>query len=115
MKKLKFCIAMAFTVYLLSAGNMVFAAPICPIPYEVTQPNGAVITVTSYGDEFFSWTEDEYGNVVVYDEETDSYRYAKIEDGKLTPTPELVGGASLFRSAVNKLQREDILPLWENA
>ncbi len=115
LKKIKFCIAGIFAVCLFSAGNTAFAAPICPVPTEVTQPDGSVITVTAYGDEFFSWREDENGNVIVYDEETDSYKYAEIEDGKLVPTSEMVGDTSLLRSTPKRLQREDVIPLWENA
>lgn len=117
MKKriVKLCTAGIFAICLLSAGNMVFAVPICPIPYEVTQPDGTVLTVASYGDEFFSWTEDKYGNVIAYDVDTDSYRYVKIKDGELVPTSEMVRDAPQLRSSPQRLQREDILPLWENA
>lgn len=114
-KRMKFCIAVLFAICLLSVGGRALAAPICPVPREVTQPDGTQITVTTYGDEFFSWSEDENGNVVAYDEATDSYRYAKIEDGQLVPSSEKAGDTSLRRATAKKLQREDILPLWENA
>lgn len=115
MKKTKYCIAALFAVLLLAAGNKAHAAPICPVPREVTQPDGAKITVTTYGDEFFSWSEDENGDIIAYDEESGSYRYAAIEDGRLKPTSQLVGKTAMLRHSARKLQRDDILPLWENA
>lgn len=115
MKKMKYCIAAIFAVLLLTAGNKALAAPICPVPQDFTQPDGNVITVTAYGDEFFSWREDENGNIIAYDVATDSYKYAEIKDGKLVPTFDMVGKSSRTRRGAKKLQREDILPLWENA
>lgn len=115
MKKMKYCIAAIFAVLLLTAGNKALAAPICPVPQDFTQPDGSVITVTAYGDEFFSWREDENGNIIAYDVATDSYKYAEIKDGKLVPTFDMVGKSSRTRRGAKKLQREDILPLWENA
>lgn len=85
------------------------------MPVEFTQPNGDVITVTSYGDEFFSWQEDENGNIITYDEESNSYKYAEIKDNKIISTSHIVGGISLFSAFSHKIQREDIEPLWESA
>lgn len=115
MKKMKYCIAAIFAVLLLTAGNKALAAPICPVPQDFTQPDGSIITVTAYGDEFFSWREDENGNIIVYDEDTDSYRFAEIRDGKLVPASETAGTNSQMRHSAKRLRREDIIPLWENA
>ncbi len=41
LKKLKFCVAALFAVCLISAGNVAFAAPICPVP---TSPAYGVMT-----------------------------------------------------------------------
>lgn len=111
----KLCVAGIFAACLLTMGNIASAAPVCPVPREVTQPDGTVITVTSYGDEFFCWHEDEGGNVIAYDKGTGSYRYAEIEGDALQPTGQVVGASSLRSRSTGKLQREDILPLWENA
>lgn len=115
MKKMKYCIAAIFAVLLLTAGNKALAAPICPVPLNFTQPDGSVITVTAYGDEFFSWSEDENGNVITYDEVTDSYKYAEIKNGKLVPAFDMAGTTSQLRRSTKKLRREDVMPLWENA
>lgn len=115
LKKFIFCMCSIGIISILFFGATVFAAPICPVPVEFTQPNGDVITVTSYGDEFFSWQEDENGNIITYDEESNSYKYAEIKDGKIISTPHIVGGISLFSAFSHKIQREDIIPLWENA
>lgn len=114
MKKMKYCIAAIFAVLLLTAGNKALAAPICPVPQDFTQPDGSIITVTAYGDEFFSWREDENGNVITYDEATDSYKYAEIKNGKLVSASEIAGTKSQMRRSAKWLQREDVMPLWEN-
>lgn len=114
-RKIKFYIAVIFVISILSICVTSFAAPIYPAPVEFTQPNGDVITVTPYGDEFFSWKEDENGNVITYDEESNSYKYAEIKDNEIVPTSQTVGELSLFSIFSHKIQREDIMPLWENA
>ena len=115
LKKFKFFMSSIVIIFVLLLGSNVFAAPICPVPVEFTQPNGDVITVTSYGDEFFSWQEDENGNIITYDEESNSYKYAEIKDNKIISTSHIVGGISLFSAFSHKIQREDIEPLWESA
>lgn len=120
LKNFRFYMSSIGTIFVILFGATVFAAPICPVPVEVTQPNGDVITVTSYGDEFFSWQEDENGNIIAYDEESRSYKYAEIRDGKIVPTSQEVKGNITFQLCSNeifshKIQREDIVPLWESA
>lgn len=115
LKKIKFYITVIFSISILSICVTSFAAPICPVPVEFMQPSGDVITVTEYGDEFFQWSEDENGNVIAYDEESESYKYAEIKDGKIVPASQNVDEISLFSVFSHKIQREDIMPLWENA
>lgn len=115
LKKFKFYMSSIGIISILLLGATAFAAPICPVPVEFTQPNGDVITVTSYGDEFFSWQEDENGNIITYDEDSNSYKYAEIKDNEIISTQQIVGGISLFSAFSHKIQREDIEPLWENA
>ncbi|MDO5399219.1 MAG: hypothetical protein Q4G33_14980 [bacterium] len=120
LKKFRFIIFSIGTVFVLMLSSTAFAAPICPVPVEFTQPNGNVITVTTYGDEFFNWSEDENGNVIAYDGASGSYRYAEIKDGEIIPSSQIVGDissfgkASLFSLFSNKIQREDIMSIWEN-
>ncbi len=93
----------------------VSAAPICPMPQDFTQPDGSVISLTTYGDEFFSWKEDKNGNIIAYDEKTGSYKYAEIKGEQIVPGPQTVGASSLLSIFSHKIKREDIMPLWENA
>lgn len=101
-------------IIILGCSNAL-AEPLYPFPMEVTQPNGTTITVRTYGDEFFSWKEDENGNIVAYDNETESYKYAKIEDGKIVATSQTVGEISLSNAFPQRIKHEDIKSLWENA
>ncbi len=114
LKKFKACMGCIAALFVLMIGSAL-AAPVCPVPNEFTQPNGDIITVTSYGDEFFSWQEDGDGNIIAYDEESGGYKYAEIKDGKIAPTSQTVGEIFLFSGFSHKIQRKDILPLWENA
>lgn len=114
LKKFKACMGCIAALFVLMIGAAL-AAPVCPVPNEFTQPNGDIITVTSYGDEFFSWQEDGDGNIIAYDEESRGYKYAEIKDGKIAPTSQTVGEISLFSGFSHKIQRKDIMPLWENA
>lgn len=115
LKKFRFYMSSIGTIVILLLGITVSAAPACPMPFEFTQPNGDIITITGYGDEFFSWQEDENGNIITYDEESNSYKYADIKDNEIVPTSQNVGEISLFSLFSHKIQRADIEPLWENA
>ena len=120
LKDFRFYVCSIGAIFILMFGCTTYAAPICPVPVEFTQPNGDVITVISYGDEFFSWQEDENGNIVAYDEESHSYKYAEIKENKIVTTPQNVKKNTTFKIFSNelfqhKIQREDIISLWENA
>jgi hypothetical protein len=59
-----------------------FAAPPSPEDRYVTQPSGEKLTTTLHGDEWFSWNENESGDVII--KCSDSYwHYAKYANGKL--------------------------------
>lgn len=120
LKKFRFYMCSIGAVCILLFGITAFSAPICPVPVEFTQPNGDVITVTGYGDEFFSWQEDENGNIIAYDEESRSYKFAEIKDNEIIPTSQEVKKNTTFRLFStnifsHKIQREDVIPLWESA
>ena len=83
--------AMLIIMLAVTAG----AVPANPFPFEVTQPDGTIVTVVNRGDEFFNWYEDEDGNVLTVDEES-AWRYAKLEDGEIVPGRQRAGRWSLI-------------------
>lgn len=92
-----------------AAGPAVQAAPANPAPVEVLQPDGAAITVTNYGDEFFHWTEDEEGYLVAYEPDSQSWRYAYVEGDDILPGPVNAGEQpeARTRTAVQKVEADD--------
>ena len=58
----------------------VFAAPYPPdgLPIEWTQPNGTVLKLRVFGDEFYGRTETEDGYTVVFSEDDQTYYYADL-------------------------------------
>jgi hypothetical protein len=56
----------------------VSAAPMDGVASTFTQPDGTVITLKFYGDEFYARTETEDGYTVVFDPATKSYYYAAL-------------------------------------
>ena len=53
-------------IFTLFAGIVILnAIPADPAPFKYTQPDGSVVTLVRHGDEFFSWTTDLGGNVMV--------------------------------------------------
>ena len=84
------------------------AAPINPEPVFFTQPNGERIQVTTYGDEFLSWTENENGFLIVFCEDTNGYYYAVWTDNGPESTGELVGGVVPFGPQPLRVKGADI-------
>jgi len=65
--------------------------PASPLPYQVKQPDGTVITLYIRGDEDFNWEEDVNGYTVVRDN-TGAYVYATLNaQANLAPTDLVVG------------------------
>jgi M6 family metalloprotease-like protein len=66
-------------LFLLLAGR-VFAAPYPPdgLPIEWTQPNGTVLKLRVFGDEFYGRTETEDGFTVVFSDDDQTYYYADL-------------------------------------
>ncbi len=70
----------------------VYAMPANPVPQQVTQADGTVITVTHHGDEFFNWTEEDNGYIVCYDDVSKNWCYADLnENNELVPGSSAVG------------------------
>jgi|GEM_PF-4639826 len=90
-------------ICLMSAPASVFAVTACPEPFPFTQPNGALISVQLYGDEFLSWTEDNMGNLIIFDEALDGYCYAEWTDDGAVSTGNLVGaGIVMLRGNISR-------------
>lgn len=70
-----------------------FGAPLEGYESEFTQPDGTVIKVKLYGDEFYAWTETVDGYTIVYDPQTKTYCYAGLtpDGNEFTSTGEQVG------------------------
>lgn len=68
-----------------------YAAPVDILPREVKQADGTVITIRSFGDEFFSWTETMDGYVIAYDLKSKNWYYAVIVDDEFAPGSNIVG------------------------
>ena len=52
------------SLLLLCCATAVFAVPAHPAKYKYTQPDGSVIVLQNHGDEFYSWTTNEAGEIV---------------------------------------------------
>ena len=58
---------------------------------QMKQPDGTPVNVYLYGDEFYSWFEDEDGYTVIQNAKTKEWSYAKQNDfGELEPSENLV-------------------------
>lgn len=68
-------------------------------PFQTTQKNGTVVTLTFQGDDEFHWYEDQNGYTVV--ESGGEYRYAALgADGALVATDHLVGAVNPARQGL---------------
>lgn len=101
-------------VQLMVAGAAVYAAPADSTPVEVRQPDGSVINITNYGDEFFHWTVDDEGYLLAHDRDSQSWRYAYVDGDDILPGPVNAGeqqGAHA-RAAVQKYKADDYAELF---
>lgn len=82
---------LALAAAMLLAVTQAFAINASPNAVEVTQPDGAKISLRIRGDEYFHWYEDAQGFTVVRDA-VKQYVYAGLDgEGKLAPTALRVG------------------------
>lgn len=61
------------------------AVPASQKPFDITQPDGTVITLHMVGDEYYHWTETTDNQVVIRSEEG-YYEYATIQNGEIVPS-----------------------------
>jgi M6 family metalloprotease-like protein/uncharacterized repeat protein (TIGR02543 family) len=89
------CLQVALVLFLTSAGLL--AAPYGPqgMPIEFTQPDGTILHLRVFGDEFYGRAQTGDGYTVVYNPATQSYEYATLTaDGKeFATTGKAVGKA----------------------
>ena len=74
---------LSFILIILACCQIIQAIPAYPFPFEVSQPDGTVITIQMQGDEhgFLILTDDGYP--LVQNPITATYEYAKISEGIL--------------------------------
>lgn len=77
-KKILLIAALFYVVY---AG----AVPASPKPFNVTQPDGSIITLHMVGDEYYHWKETNDNQVVVLSEDG-YYEYATIINNEIVPS-----------------------------
>ncbi|MCL2866063.1 MAG: BspA family leucine-rich repeat surface protein [Lachnospiraceae bacterium] len=121
-RKLLGIIILLFAVFAVGGlmSDTVYAIPADSTPWQFEQPDGTSITLITFGDEFFSWTETTSGFVVEYDSDAEAFYYAYIEDSILRPGNQRVGQTVLSRSdsliahTSSRLTRSGIQGLLEN-
>ncbi len=67
------------------------AAYLRNVPQVVTQPDGALLHLFATGDEYYHWLHDAAGYVIVEDPRTGFLVYAVKVEGRLQPSPFVVG------------------------
>ena len=97
-----------FLGVLLLTGS-VLAVPANPFPREVTQADGTVITIFGRGDEFFNWAEDEDGYIIAYDDESNNWCYALIDDAVIIPGSQVVGKNEKVRGRIKNDSLEPLI------
>lgn len=103
---------MSFVFIAIFFSITAYATPANPLPQKFCQDDGTVITVQYRGDEFFNWAEDEYGNIIVYNEQDENWHYADIQNNQLVPNLGIVGkNDDICLFSDNKIKSEDIKSL----
>jgi len=102
-KSLKIALSLILTI----VASTIFALPALAVPadsapWTFEQPCGRTITLTTFGDEFFMWSETESGHVVEFNQDTGTWYYAYIEGGELKPGDIAAGQASVFEENLHK-------------
>jgi M6 family metalloprotease-like protein len=97
----KYIILITFFTILVSFTSSE-AAPLRNIPVTVTQPSGEVIHCFASGDEFYNWTHDKEGYVIIQSPDTGFYTYAIQENGRVVPSQYIVGEVDPERIGLEK-------------
>lgn len=96
------------------------AAPYPPdgLASQWTQPDGTILKLRMFGDEFYARTETEEGRTVVFDQEQQAYYFARLSDDgtKLESAGTLAENAATAAQAEGgavKLPPEEAQRIWE--
>ena len=100
-----------------------FSVPAFPGFFEITQPDGAKLTVYLKGDEWFNWIETQERKAIIRNPDTGYYEYAeikKVEDREiLAPSGIIVKDDDSFQSPayqrIKPVTKEDLGRLWQKA
>ena len=101
------------------ASALLYAGPAKRVPVKRTQADGTVVTVLLTGDEHFHFHTTEDG-IPVCEAENGSFYYARLADGKLTPTAQLVHPAEQRTATeteflkTNRLNVQDVQQIWSD-
>ena len=68
-----------------------WAAPLRDVPVTLLQPDGDTLCCFATGDEYFNYLHDEAGYVIMRDEVSGYYAYAKLSGDKLVATAYIPG------------------------
>lgn len=114
--RLFWCIGVLFLALFIGMqmGTTVYAAPANTSPQKRYQADGTMITISTHGDEYFNWVEDENGKLIAYDEQTNNWCYAYVDNNELLPGSEVVGTKNKQRSASTRITRNDIVNIIDN-
>jgi M6 family metalloprotease-like protein len=123
MKAAKNLLAGMLLSLLICLPTPAIAAYLSDVPTQVMQPDGTSVLCYASGDEHFNYLHDETGALIIQNPDTGFYTYAKNENGRPTPSEQVVGQktsqAGLYRSvtfpsrmtaaAVDLQENEDLL------
>ena len=77
---------------LFSVSNVCYAVPAAPAVYELTQPDGTVISARQWGDKWSHGWETKEGYSIALDKNTRNWTYAVADvDGRLVSSARIVG------------------------
>lgn len=82
-RKLLLCVCTTSCIF-MGNGIRTDAAPVRNLPRTLEQPDGTTIECFVSGDEYFHYLHDMDGNMIMKNEDTGEYVYAKIENGEPT-------------------------------
>lgn len=96
-----------------------YAIPAYNGDMEFKQKDGFTFFGNLKGDEYFSWVEDEQGNVIKYNNNSKNYEYAKLEDAngtiELVPSGLAVSdvSSSSRSSSAELIDKKTLSKIWQ--
>lgn len=92
---------MKILITILMATSIGYTAPAYDGEITFEQHDGHTFKGHLKGDEYFSWVEDNKGNIVVYNDKSKDYEHAKLSEsyGSIELLP---SGISITKTAISK-------------